>query len=89
MVCEGGPRWLHDLVAAGVVDEADITVAPLFAGNATTPRTPALEAVTQMRLTQVLTGDGTAAEPAQHKRRARASLAMPYFSFGQSLRPRS
>ena len=25
----------------------------------------------------------------QHKRRARASLAMPYFSFGQSLRPRS
>ena len=58
VVCEGGPRWLHDLVAAGVVDEADITVAPLFAGNATTPRTPALEAVTRMRLTQVLTGDG-------------------------------
>lgn len=24
----------------------------------------------------------------QHKRRARASLSMPYFSFGQSLRPR-
>jgi hypothetical protein len=36
-----------------------------------------------------ITGDGTAADPAQHKRRARASLAMPYFSFGQSLRPRS
>ncbi|KAF1723730.1 hypothetical protein [Pseudoxanthomonas japonensis] len=36
-----------------------------------------------------ITGEGTAADPAQHKRRARASLAMPYFSFGQSLRPRS
>lgn len=32
---------------------------------------------------------GEAGQPArQHKRRARASLAMPYFSFGQSLRPR-
>jgi hypothetical protein len=29
------------------------------------------------------------AQARQHKRRARASLVMPYFSFGQSLRPRS
>jgi hypothetical protein len=36
-----------------------------------------------------ITGDDRAPEPNQHKRRARASLAMPYFSFGQSLRPRS
>ncbi|CAN7289476.1 hypothetical protein LJR143_001280 [Pseudoxanthomonas sp. LjRoot143] len=36
-----------------------------------------------------ITGDDGTAEPTQHKRRARASLAMPYFSFGQSLRPRS
>ncbi len=35
-----------------------------------------------------ITGDDGAPEPT-HKRRARASLAMPYFSFGQSLRPRS
>jgi hypothetical protein len=36
-----------------------------------------------------ITGDERTPEPTQHKRRARASLAMPYFSFGQSLRPRS
>ena len=36
-----------------------------------------------------IAGDDGTPEPRQHKRRARASLAMPYFSFGQSLRPRS
>ncbi|MBA3931021.1 hypothetical protein J2X02_003079 [Pseudoxanthomonas japonensis] len=36
-----------------------------------------------------ITGDDRAPATSQHKRRARASLAMPYFSFGQSLRPRS
>ncbi|WP_334179866.1 hypothetical protein [Pseudoxanthomonas sp.] len=36
-----------------------------------------------------ITGDDGTHEARQHKRRARASLAMPYFSFGQSLRPRS
>ncbi len=36
-----------------------------------------------------ITGDDRNPETRQHKRRARASLAMPYFSFGQSLRPRS
>ncbi len=32
--------------------------------------------------------DDAGAPVRPHKRRARASLAMPYFSFGQSLRPR-
>jgi hypothetical protein len=36
-----------------------------------------------------IAGDDATPEPTQHKRRARASLSMPYFSFGQSLRPRS
>ncbi len=36
-----------------------------------------------------ITGDDGTPQPTRHKRRARASLAMPYFSFGQSLRPRS
>jgi hypothetical protein len=36
-----------------------------------------------------IAGDDGTSDPALHKRRARASLAMPYFSFGQSLRPRS
>ena len=34
-------------------------------------------------------GDDGNPQARQHKRRARASLAMPYFYFGQSLRPRS
>ena len=34
-------------------------------------------------------GDDGNPQARQHKRRARASLVMPYFSFGQSLRPRS
>ena len=36
-----------------------------------------------------IAGDEGNPEATRHKRRARASLAMPYFSFGQSLRPRS
>ncbi len=36
-----------------------------------------------------IAGDDGTPDPTRHKRRARASLAMPYFSFGQSLRPRS
>ncbi|PPJ42604.1 MULTISPECIES: hypothetical protein [unclassified Pseudoxanthomonas] len=36
-----------------------------------------------------IAGDDRNPDARQHKRRARASLAMPYFSFGQSLRPRS
>ncbi|SDQ62846.1 hypothetical protein SAMN05428982_1877 [Pseudoxanthomonas sp. CF385] len=36
-----------------------------------------------------IAGDDGNPDTRQHKRRARASLAMPYFSFGQSLRPRS
>lgn len=48
----------------------------------TAPLVDALEAETRE-----LTGELDAAAR-QHKRRARASLAMPYFSFGQSLRPR-
>ncbi|WP_088320942.1 dihydrofolate reductase family protein, partial [Kineosporia sp. R_H_3] len=33
VVCEGGPTLLARLVAAGVVDEADVTLAPLYVGG--------------------------------------------------------
>jgi riboflavin biosynthesis pyrimidine reductase len=58
IVCEGGPRLLHDLVAAELVDEADITVSPVFAGTGASPRTPVLAHVSAFRLAQVLQGDG-------------------------------
>ena len=38
--------------------EADITVAPLFAGTATTPRTSGLDAVARLDLVHLLTADG-------------------------------
>lgn len=59
IVCEGGPHLLRDLVAADLVDEADITLAPYFAGTATSPTTPALPDVTQYRLAHVLEGENT------------------------------
>ncbi|MDN5744866.1 MAG: dihydrofolate reductase family protein [Nocardioidaceae bacterium] len=55
--CEGGPRLLHDLVTDGCLDEADITVAPLFAGTGTTPDTPTLVDPARGRLVHVLLGD--------------------------------
>lgn len=59
IVCEGGPRLLRDLVAADLVDEADITVSPVFAGTEPSPTSPALPAVTQFRLAHVLHGEDT------------------------------
>ena len=48
----------------------------------------ALVGAVESEALEVAGHDGKPEAP-QHKRRARASLAMPYFSFGQSLRPRS
>jgi len=33
VLCEGGPRWLGELVAAGLVDELCLTLAPLMGGD--------------------------------------------------------
>ena len=59
IVCEGGPTLLRDLVAAGLLDEADITVSPTFTGTAHSPETrePAPRSWTS-ELEQVLTADG-------------------------------
>ncbi|TWP37859.1 dihydrofolate reductase family protein [Leekyejoonella antrihumi] len=59
ILCEGGPSLLRDLVAADLVDEADITLAPLFAGTSGSPSTTVLPDVADFRLEQVLEGDGT------------------------------
>ena len=58
IVCEGGPRLLHDLIGADLVDEVDITIAPLLAGTGETPRTPMLDHPARYRLAHVLEGDG-------------------------------
>jgi riboflavin biosynthesis pyrimidine reductase len=58
IVCEGGPTFLRELVAADLVDEADITVSPVMAGTGTSPDTRRLPAVVGFDLVHVLTDDG-------------------------------
>lgn len=57
IVCEGGPHLLRDLLAAGLVDEADITVSPVFAGTLASPDTPAISPPVRARLAHVLAGE--------------------------------
>ncbi len=54
IVCEGGPTLLQSFVAAELLDEADITISPTFAGTAHTPRTPGLERIVGFELQHVL-----------------------------------
>jgi riboflavin biosynthesis pyrimidine reductase len=58
IVCEGGPNLLGQLVEAGLVDEADITVSPTMAGNAQTPEVATFRDVAGFDLAHVLTEDG-------------------------------
>ena len=58
VVCEGGPTLLAALVEADLLDEADITVSPLLAGSAHTPRTPALAPPRRFDLVHVIAEDG-------------------------------
>jgi riboflavin biosynthesis pyrimidine reductase len=54
VVCEGGPRLLAELVEAGLLDEADITVSPRFVGSQGTPRTPLLDVPADFTLAHVI-----------------------------------
>jgi riboflavin biosynthesis pyrimidine reductase len=58
VVCEGGPKLLEAMVGAGLVDEADITVSPTFAGHAHVSPTDGLAEVATYELRHVLTADG-------------------------------
>lgn len=57
IVCEGGPSLLEAVVGADLLDEADITISPVFAGTAQTPRTDGLAAVSAFHLAHLLTAD--------------------------------
>lgn len=57
IVCEGGPTLLASIVAAGLLDEADITVSPLFAGGGQSPTTAGLPDVARLELVHVITAD--------------------------------
>lgn len=58
IVCEGGPRLLRDLSAADVVDEANITIAPLISGTAVTPSTVLLPRARRFRLVHTIEDAG-------------------------------
>ncbi|MBS1265963.1 MAG: 2,5-diamino-6-ribosylamino-4(3H)-pyrimidinone 5'-phosphate reductase [Acidimicrobiaceae bacterium] len=60
VLAEGGPSLNHQLVAAGLVDELNLTISPLLTGG-TARRIlsgPALTAPAGLRLDRVLTADG-------------------------------
>lgn len=58
IVCEGGPTLLEGLVGAGLVDEADITLSPMFVGTGQSPRTDGQGGPARLRLVQVIEGEG-------------------------------
>ncbi len=61
VLCEGGPRLLAQVVAAGLLDELCLTVAPLLTGGQA-PRLltgPALDAPVKVRLASLLEENGS------------------------------
>ena len=58
IVCEGGPTLLNELIAADLVDEADITLSPTFSGTGASPITAVLERVRPFDLVQLLESGG-------------------------------
>lgn len=57
VVCEGGPGLLAAMVDAGALDEADITLSPVFAGGTVPSSGPEISAVRSFALRHVLSGD--------------------------------
>ena len=58
LVCEGGPTLFRAALAAGVVDELDLTIAPLLVGGGRGLLPGALPVPAHARLQQVLEEDG-------------------------------
>jgi 5-amino-6-(5-phosphoribosylamino)uracil reductase len=57
LVCEGGPALFRAALAAGVVDELDLSIAPLLVGGGPGLVPSALPVPARAQLTQVLTED--------------------------------
>jgi riboflavin biosynthesis pyrimidine reductase len=60
VLCEGGPTWLGELVAAGHVDELCLTVSPMMGGDPLPVAVfPPGASLTDFDLRQVLREDNT------------------------------
>lgn len=57
IVCEGGPHLLEELVAADLLDEADLTLSPVFAGLSHAAGT-GLKEVARFELVHLLEAEG-------------------------------
>jgi riboflavin biosynthesis pyrimidine reductase len=58
VVCEGGPQLFRAALAAGVVDELDLSIAPALVGTGSRLLSDALPLIARPRLTQLLEEDG-------------------------------
>ena len=58
VICEGGPQLLRGALAAGVVDELDLSIAPALVGGEARLLDGALPDPARLRLRQVLEEDG-------------------------------
>ncbi len=58
VTCEGGPQLLRTALAAGVVDELDLTIAPALVGSAARLLDLPLDDVVRTELRQLLEEDG-------------------------------
>jgi riboflavin biosynthesis pyrimidine reductase len=58
IVCEGGPALLTNLVAADLIDEYDVTVAPILSGQGYGIIDGPLAATRRLRLAQATAADG-------------------------------
>ena len=58
VLCEGGPQLLHTGLAAGVVDELDLSLAPALVGGEARLLGDALPDVVRLALRQLLEEDG-------------------------------
>jgi riboflavin biosynthesis pyrimidine reductase len=58
VLCEGGPSLLHAALAAGVVDELDLSIAPALVGSGPRLLEGALPGLPRLELRQLLEEDG-------------------------------
>lgn len=58
IVCEGGPSLLTQLAAANLIDEYDLTLAPILAGNGHGIIDGPLGEITRLRLAHAFTDEG-------------------------------
>ena len=58
IVCEGGPRLLAQLSGAGLIDEADISIAPLLTSGGQVFAGPPAAAPARLDLVHVIVDDG-------------------------------